>query len=425
MTTISPPERAERGPLAQTDRERPTPGSPTPVPRRSRERLLSLDVFRGLTVAGMLLVNNPGTWNAIYPPFEHAPWHGWTPTDLIFPFFLFIVGITTHLSLTERRARGDDDAALMRQIVRRAALIYAFGLAMSLFPFFTWRAVAGHPDPSMLDRIVDRLDHVRIMGVLARIAVAYLVGALLAFRAPTKRVIVTLVVILYAYWFALTLLPVPGTGITGEIDVPSLTLQGWLDRLIIGQRHIWSGSVSYDPEGILSSLGAIASVLCGVLAGRWIATDRPLTDRLVGLFGAGAIATVGALMWDWSLPINKNLWTSSYVLFTAGMGAMALATCMWVIEVLNVRRWTKPFLMFGMNPIVAFVGSGVMARCIYTVFTAEYQGRRQAVQSIIFQAGFASWLPPRDASLLFAIVFVLFWLALLSVLHSKKWFLKL
>ena len=403
----------------------------TPLPRRARERLLSLDVFRGLTVAGMLLVNNPGTWDAIYPPFEHAPWHGWTPTDLIFPFFLFIVGITTHLSLTERGLRGDDDVMLMRQIVRRAALIYLFGFAMALFPFFTWNAIRGHPDASILDRIVDRLQHVRIMGVLARIAVAYLVGALLAFRAPTKRVIVTLVVILYAYWVALVLLPVPGTGavtgipIVGEIDVPALTLQGWLDRLIFGRNHIWGGSVTYDPEGILSSLGAIASVLCGVLAGRWIATERALSERLVGLFGAGALAAVAGLMWDWSLPINKNLWTSSYVLFTAGMGAMTLATCMWVIEVLNVRWWAKPFLIFGMNPIVAFVGSGVMARCIYTVFTASYHGRRVPVQSIIFQSAFASWLPPRDASLLFALVFVLLWLGILSVLHRKQWFLKL
>lgn len=403
----------------------------TPLPRRARERLLSLDVFRGLTVAGMLLVNNPGTWDAIYPPFEHAPWHGWTPTDLIFPFFLFIVGITTHLSLTERGLRGDDDVMLMRQIVRRAALIYLFGFAMALFPFFTWNAIRGHPDASMLDRIVDRLQHVRIMGVLARIAVAYLVGALLAFRAPTRRVIVTLVVILYAYWLALALLPVPGTGavtgipIVGEIDVAALTLQGWLDRLVIGRNHIWGGSVTYDPEGILSSLGAIGSVLCGVLAGRWIATERALSERLVGLFGAGALAAVAGLMWDWSLPINKNLWTSSYVLFTAGMGAMTLATCMWVIEVLNVRWWTKPFLIFGMNPIVAFVGSGVMARCIYTVFTASYHGRRVPVQSIIFQSAFASWLPPRDASLLFALVFVLLWLGILSVLHRKQWFLKL
>lgn len=421
--TATPPVAA--GALPQPDRDRPTPPAAVAVPRRARERLLSLDVFRGLTVAGMLLVNNPGTWAAIYPPLEHAPWHGWTPTDLIFPFFLFIVGITTHLSLSERRARGDDDAALVRQIVKRAALIYLFGFAMSAFPFFTWNTVPGHPDASMLDRVVHRFQHVRIMGVLARIAVAYLIGALLAFRAPTKRVVITLAAVLYAYWLALMLLPVPGTGITGEIDVPSLTLQGWLDRLVIGRNHIWGGSVTYDPEGTLSTLGAVGSVLSGVLAGRWIATERPLTERLAGLFGAGALAAVAGLMWDWSLPINKNLWTSSYVLFMAGMGAMTLATCMWVIEVLGVRWWTKPFLIFGLNPIVAFVGSGVMARCIYTVFTAEYQGHRVPVQSIIFQTGFASWLPARDASLLFALVFVLLWLGILSVLHRKQWFLKL
>src|SRR5687767_6981654 len=144
----------------------------------TKERLVSLDVFRGLTVAGMLLVNNPGTWSAIYPPLRHADWHGWTPTDLVFPFFLFIVGITTQLSMNARRARGDSESALVRQILRRAGLIFLFGFLLNGFPFFTWGAVAGNPDPSFLDRIVDRLEHWRIVGVLQRIAIAYAVAAL-------------------------------------------------------------------------------------------------------------------------------------------------------------------------------------------------------------------------------------------------------
>src|SRR5687767_5860465 len=181
--TITPaveaqPPRGDAGPLSGT-------AAPS-----TRDRLLSLDVFRGLTIAGMLLVNDPGTWSTIYPPLKHAPWHGWTPTDLIFPFFLFIVGITTQLSLDARRARGDDDAAIRRQILRRGSLIFLFGLLINGFPFFTWGAIAGNADPSLIDRIVDRLLSWRILGVLQRIGIAYIISALIASRARVRTQIV-------------------------------------------------------------------------------------------------------------------------------------------------------------------------------------------------------------------------------------------
>ncbi|MEO7363427.1 MAG: heparan-alpha-glucosaminide N-acetyltransferase domain-containing protein, partial [Gemmatimonadaceae bacterium] len=173
------------------------------------ERLVALDVFRGATVAGMLLVNNPGTWSAIYAPLEHAPWHGWTPTDLIFPFFLFIVGITTSISLTGRRARGDDEGAILRQVLKRGALIFLFGLLLSWFPFFTYTAIPDLPDPSFLDRVVYRVEHLRILGVLQRIGLAYLGGALLTLRSSLKSQFVILAVLLFGYWALMTLVPVP------------------------------------------------------------------------------------------------------------------------------------------------------------------------------------------------------------------------
>ncbi len=396
-----------------------------PLPPRRRERLMSLDVFRGMTVAGMLLVNNPGTWAAIHEPLEHAPWHGWTPTDLIFPFFLFIVGITTHLSLTERAARGDDLAALRKQLLRRGLLIVLIGMGLSAFPFFQWTAIPGNADPSVLDRFAYRLAHVRIMGVLQRIGWAYLIAGLLTLQVPLRRIVLTLVALLYGYWALLTLVPVPGTGIVGEIDVGALTLEGWLDLTVLGPNHVWSGSRTFDPEGILSTLGAVASVITGVLAGRWIAErERPLIERVAGLFGVGAIATLVGLMWHWSLPINKNLWTPSYVVFMAGMASMSLATCMWLIEELDVTAWAKPFLPFGMNPIVAFVGSGLMARCIYTICKVEWDGTVVPVQTMLFERFFAPLLTPKDASLLFAATFVVTWFAILSVFHRKRWFLK-
>ncbi|HEU4748306.1 MAG TPA: hypothetical protein VFS56_07365 [Gemmatimonadaceae bacterium] len=395
--------------------------------RPARERLLSLDVFRGLTVAAMLLVNDPGSWGAIFPPLGHAPWHGWTPTDLIFPFFLFIVGITTHLSLSARRARGDDEGAIVRQVLRRGAIIYLLGFLMALFPFYQWGPIEGMPDPSVWDRIVHRLEHVRILGVLARIAIVYVIAALLTLRTNLEQQVIIIAVLLFGYWIAMTVIPVPGEGTIGALLLhdKSRNLAAYMDRLILGTNHIWSGSVTYDPEGVLSTIPAIGTAMLGVIAGRWIAESRrPLIERIAGLFAVGAVVMMLGSMWNWVFPINKNLWTSSYVLFTAGMAALVLATVMWLVEHYTVRWWTKPFVIFGVNPIVAFVGSGVMARLIYTLWKVEYEGRSQSIQSVIYQALFLSWLPPRVASLGFAILFVLFWLGILTVMYRRKIVLK-
>ena len=392
-------------------------------------RLTSLDVFRGLTVAGMLLVNNPGTWSAIYPPLEHATWHGWTPTDLIFPFFLFIVGITTQLSLSARRARGDDDRAIRRQILRRGALILLFGLLLSGFPFFTWGQVQGNPDPSFLDRILDRPEHWRIMGVLQRIGLAYIASALIATRASIRGQVVVTAVLLLAYWFAMTLLPVPGShGTPGALLLGSgeTTMAGYWDRVLLDWsrfglgNHLWTGSVTWDPEGILSTSGAICTALLGNLAGRWIGQPQTLLERIAGLFAAGAIAMMVGLMWHWSFPINKSLWTGSYVLFTAGMACVALATIMWLVEIQGQRWWVKPFEIYGLNPMVAFVGSGIMARLIYSIIKVELDGKRVPLQAAIYQTAFASWLAPRNASLAFALAFVTLWFGILYLLYRRR-----
>ena len=418
----------------------PTPDTrhpaPAPAPVTSvgaappRERLRSLDVFRGMTVAAMLLVNDPGSWGNIYPPFEHAAWHGWTPTDLIFPFFLFIVGITTSLSLSARRARGADEGEIVRQILRRGALIFLFGFLLNLFPFFTWTALDGVADPTFLQRVGDRFLHVRFLGVLQRIALAYTFAALLTVRTTLKQQVVIAAALLYGYWFAMTLLPVPGSGTLGALTLnePSATLAAWLDRALLDWgrygNHLWVSSKTWDPEGVLSTIPAIGTAMLGVMAGRWIGQPRPLFERIAGLFAAGAIAMVLGAMWGWSFPINKSLWTSSYVLFTAGLAASALATAMWLIDAHRITGWSKPFVVFGVNPIVAFVGSGLVARLIYSVIKVSYGGERVPLQTAIYRAGFASWLEPRNASLLFAVTFVLFWFGILSVLYRKRIFLK-
>jgi predicted acyltransferase len=393
----------------------------------TRERLLSLDVFRGLTIAGMLLVNDPGTWSAIFPPLEHAEWHGWTPTDLIFPFFLFIVGITTHLSLSARRARGDDESALVKQILRRGIIIYLLGFAMALFPFYQWGTIDTIPNASAWDRVVYRLEHVRILGVLARIGIVYICAGLLTLRTTLKQQIVIIAALLFGYWFAMTLIPVPGENEIGALllHTKDRNLAAYLDRAILGTNHTWSGSVTFDPEGPLSTLPAIATALLGVIAGRWIAVrDKPLLERITGLFAVGSLGMMLGLMWNWSFPINKSLWTSSYVIFTAGMACVVLAAIMWIVDYLDVKWWTKPWVVFGVNPIVAFVGSGVMARLIYTLWHVNYQGHSTSIQNAIYQILFASWLPPRVASLAFALSFVLLWYGILLVLYKRNIILK-
>ena len=396
----------------------PTTGRP--------ERLVSLDVFRGMTVAGMLLVNNPGTWSAIYPPLEHAAWNGWTPTDLIFPFFLFIVGITTELSLRARRARGDDDRAILRQMLRRGALIFLFGFLLSGFPFFTWPPAL--PEASFFERVVDRIEHWRVMGVLQRIGLAYLLGGLLTWRTTLRQQFAILIALLVGYWALMTLVPVPDTGVAGRfvLDQPDQLLSAWLDRTILGTNHLWIGAKTWDPEGLLSTVPAIGTMLLGTFAGRWIARqERTLTDRLAGLFAVGALTMMLGLVWHWVFPINKSIWSSSYVLFTAGMGAVALATCMWIIDVMQVRRWAFPFVVYGTNPMLAFLGSGLMARMISSIWTWEAAaGGRISAQGFVFNSLYASWLPPREASFAYALSFVALWFLMLWGAWKRGFVLK-
>jgi len=227
-------------------------------------------------------------------------------------------------------------------------------------------------------------------------------------------------------------LPVPDSGAMGQLVLgdASRTMAAWWDRFLLDWsrfglgNHTWVNSVTWDPEGLFSTIPAIATTMLGNLAGQWIGTKRPLLDRLAALFAAGALGMVAGLMWNWSFPINKSIWTSSYVVFTAGMACVAIATIMWIVDVQGVKRWTKPLVIYGMNPMVAFVGSGVMERCIYSIFTVPYHGKSTALETALYEWGFHSWLEPVNASLAFAIAFVLLWFGILYVLYKKQIFFK-
>ncbi len=362
-----------------------------------RGRLLSLDVFRGLTVAGMVLVNNPGTWRAIYAPLRHADWHGCTPTDLIFPFFLFIVGVAIPFALGRRLAEGEARSTLVAKILRRAAIIFALGLLLH--------------GVSSLD-----LATIRIPGVLQRIAVCYLIAALLFVTTTWRTQAVIAVLGLLGYWAALTLVPVPGFG-AGDLGKEG-NLAAWLDRTVLGA-HIWRIGRVYDPEGILSTVPAIVTTLLGVFTGLFIRGARPPSRTVQGLLVLGAAGVGAGLLWGCWFPINKSLWTSSYVLYTGGAALIALAACYWLIEIKGSTWWTAPFAILGVNALAVFFLSTLLAILLARVRIPVGGGQSRSLHTILFEMLFVPWAPVTTASLAWALGNVLLWLAIMWPLFRK------
>jgi predicted acyltransferase len=252
--------------------------------------------------------------------------------------------------------------------------------------------------------------------VLQRIGVCYIAAALLSRRRGTRAIVGIVAILLLGYWALQALVAPPGVA-APTLDIPQDTLSAWIDRTVFGS-HLWKQSLTWDPEGLLSTLPAIATCLLGVLAGRWLAAKAALSDRLNGLFAAGALGAVAGLVWNWVFPINKNLWTSSYVLFTAGLACLSLATCAWLIDVRAARRWAAPLVSYGKNPMVAFIGSGVMARLLGMIHVS-WGGETISLQQAIYRGLFASWLTPRNASLGYAIGFVAVWYGILRLLEKR------
>jgi len=374
------------------------------------ERLLSLDVFRGITIAAMVLVNNPGTGAAIYWPLAHAEWHGWTPTDLIFPFFLFIVGVSITLALGRRRTLGDTRGALALRALRRSAIIFALGLMLNIGVTLGY----GYG-----------FDTLRIMGVLQRIALCYLAAALLFLWSGWRTQAGVAAALLIGYWGLMTLVPVPGFG-AGDLDkVGSLT--AWLDRLVLG-RHIWGGSRVYDPEGLLSTLPSIATTLAGVLAGHWLLAGPvsiwSLRRKARGLALAGLVATAGGLVWGAWFPINKPLWTSSYALFTAGAATLVLAACLWLVDVAGYQRWATPFVVFGSNALALYFLSTLGALLLGIIRIPQPGGVSLALHAVLYRRLFMPWTSPINGSLAWAITYVMIWLGAMWLLYRRRIFIR-
>jgi predicted acyltransferase len=360
-------------------------------------RILSIDVFRGLTVAGMVLVNNPGTWSAVYAPLRHADWDGWTPTDLIFPFFLFIVGVAIPLALGRRLGEGQRRAHVVLRILRRSVVIFALGLVLHAVSNFDAATI-------------------RIPGVLQRIAVCYLAAALLYVFTEWRAQASVAGIALLGYWALLTLVPVPGFG-AGDLGKEG-NLAAWLDRTLLGP-HIWRIGRVYDPEGILSTLPAIATTLLGVLAGHFVRAARSAGTAAKGLALGGVAGIVTGLVWARIFPINKALWTSSYAVFTAGVALLVLAACFWAIEIKGWTWWTAPFVILGVNALAVFFLSTLLAIVLARVHVTSAGGQSRALQAVLYERFFAPWLRPAAASLAWALANVLLWLLAMWPLYRK------
>jgi len=366
-------------------------------------RLVSLDVFRGATIAAMLLVNDPGDEQTVFWPLRHAAGNGWTPTDLIFPFFLFVVGVSMAFSLPARLQRNASRSAAFRHVLWRGVVLFTIGVllngALVKFDFSTWR----------------------VYGVLQRIAIVYVMGAILALWFGRRIWIAKLIGCLAGYWILMRYVPVPGLGVpTHEIPLldPDRNLAAWLDRKLLAG-HLFEGT--RDPEGLLSTIPALATTLLGLLTGDWLRSENAsrVKAAAMAVFGMVCVA-LGELLGIW-FPVNKTLWTSSYVILTGGMALLALALCYAVFDVWQWRGWwTAPFLVFGMNAIAAYVLGSVLAIALYLTPVGE-----GSAQEFVYQELFAPLAEPFTASLLYAVGFVVVCWAAMWLLYRKRIFLKI
>ncbi|WP_372625505.1 acyltransferase family protein [Arsukibacterium sp.] len=366
-----------------------------------RQRLLALDALRGLTITAMILVNNPGNWNHVYGPLRHAEWHGWTLTDLIFPFFIVIVGMSLQLRLQWQSSSAKSSqpkALIIRHAAVRSLKLFGLGLFLALFYY-------NFADPAY-SYIEQKLLTLRWLGVLQRIGLVYFATVLIVLYCGTRGRILWLAGLCAVYLAAMLYLPYQdayGNQFSGLLLFGN-SFAAWLDHTVLGARHLYYGSATpfaFDPEGLWSTLPAVASCLSGVLLAQWLQTERTLSWKVRGLLLAGVIAVWLAELWHFALPINKNLWTPSFVVLSSGYCAIALAACIWLCDIKRWRRWSAPFVIFGANAILFFMLAGLIARTLVMIPVGE-----GSLKGWLFSRLFQPLFGDVNGSLAFALVFL-------------------
>ena len=367
-------------------------------------RLQSLDIFRGITIAAMILVNTPGDWNHIYPPLEHSKWNGCTPTDLVFPSFLFMVGVSIVYALQKKKDEIRLHKGILLTALRRMVLLIAIGLGIQLFNHFDFY-------------------HLRFPGVLQRIGVVYFVSALLYIKFSSKALSFTLAIALIGYYLVMTFVPVPD-GHSANLE-PGTNIAAYIDRLVFSIDHLNRFTKTWDPVGLLSTIPAVGTTLFGVKVGVWLRrTDIDTPNKTVWLLIAGIFSIVAGLITDLFFPINKALWTSSYVLYSSGICTLGLTITYWFADIKLYGKALWPFLVFGTNAISAYILSEIMPGII-SLIKVHHNNHGIPGMKLLYSQLFLPYLSPENASLLSAVCFVLFIWLIMYPLYKKRILIKL
>jgi len=393
-------------------------------PIKTSSRLLSLDVLRGITIAGMIMVNNPGSWGKIYTPLEHAQWNGLTPTDLVFPFFMFIMGVSMFLSY--KKFDFKLSGKTFTKLLRRSFLLFLIGLAIGWFSLFCRGLVAlRSEDMSLLDKIghaANNFENMRILGVLQRLALVSFFGSLIVLTFKPKRIPWLIGFILLFYWILMA--------VTGSYSENDSSLVSIIDHAILGVTHMYSEmlpdgtKVIFDPEGLLSTLPCIAHVLLGFMAGKLISESKDNNQRIQKLFIFGTIILFLGFLLDYAFPINKKIWSSSFVLTTCGLASLLLGLLVWIIDIKGKKKWSVFFESFGVNPMFIYVIAGIISILLGNI-GFMYYGEWHSTKGFIY----TEWLNPVFGdylgSLAFALLFVTLNWFIGHILYKKKIYIKL
>lgn len=382
---------------------------------KSTNRLLSLDAFRGMTIAAMILVNTPGSWGHVYAPLRHADWHGWTPTDLIFPFFLFIVGVAMTFSI-QTRIGVDFKSDIYKKVIKRSVILFLLGLLLNFYPFgipFTSDGWSNFSFSSIIDTFMD----IRIMGVLQRISLCYLISSVMIIYL-TRRL---------QYYAAFGLLAIYATAMLlyGNFTLED-NLARTIDLAIFSPSNMYTvQGLPFDPEGVLSTIPAVVTTLSGVFVGNMLRRHLSPREKAIQLiiWGLSGILLGNAL--NIMIPINKQLWTPSYVFLTSGWACLILSIFYWLMEIKNIKSWAKPFIVFGSNSIIVFVASGILVTTILKIKIHLNDGSITSLYNWIYKYLFVSWAGDLNGSLFFAITWILLWLGVLWILYIRKIFIKI
>lgn len=379
-------------------------------------RLLSLDILRGITIAGMIMVNNPGSWSYVYTPLGHAQWHGLTPTDLVFPFFMFIMGVSTFMSL--RKFNFEPSRAAVWKIVRRTILIFVIGLTLGWFGMFT----SGLSQGESILVAANHFDTLRILGVLQRLALAYGFSALLAVIVKNKHIPWVIGILLVGYHLLLKL----GNG----YEMMEQNIIAIVDRAMWGAEHMykdWTPAgerIAFDPEGLLSAIPSIAHVLIGFLFGKLIIENKDNHTRVEKLLIWGTILAFSGLLLQYGVPINKKIWSATFVLVTTGFAAQLLGLLIWIIDIHKKERWSRFFHSFGVNPLIVYIFAGVLAN-LFSSIRFNWQGEIISIKGFTYEVLLRPWAGDYLGSLFYALLFVTICWLFGYILYKRNIYIKL